>query len=252
MKTFFLSLLTFCIFCASGFSESLPAKPDKYFNDYAGLVSSSQASVLNEKLAYVDKKSSNQIVVAIYPSIDSDRPTEDIANDLFKAWKIGDAKKNNGILVLLIKKDSTGHTSARIEVGYGLEGAIPDITALEILNTEGIPLFKQNKYFEGFDSVVTRLSTLAQSEYKATQTTGAKEEGKGKQVIGVLMIIIIFYIILCFIFGPATATEFLFNVVIQALLSCIGSSSNSSGSSSSSFGGSGGSSGGGGASSKYD
>ena len=94
--------------------------PPTLVTDVAGILSPEQKQALESKLVAVDDSSSNQIAVVILPSLDG-YPIEEYATKLFRQWGIGNKKTNNGILLLIAVEDR----KVRIEVGYGLEGAIP-------------------------------------------------------------------------------------------------------------------------------
>jgi uncharacterized protein len=98
-----------------------------------------------------------QIVVCMIPSLGDDS-LEDAALDIFRSWGIGDRSKNNGVLLLIAKEDR----KLRIEVGYGLEGAIPDSVADRIIRQVIAPDFREEDYdggvLKGFNAIVTRVA----------------------------------------------------------------------------------------------
>ncbi len=104
--------------------------PPKLVTDQAGVLTPEQLQTLEAKLVAIDDSSSNQIAVVILSSLEG-QPKEEYATKLFREWGIGNKKTNNGVLLLVAIQDR----QIRIEVGYGLEGAITDITALSILIT---------------------------------------------------------------------------------------------------------------------
>src|SRR5947207_61917 len=79
-------------------ADKLPPAPTRYFNDYAHVVSAAVADELNRKLEAFEKSDSSQVVVAVYPKMESASSTEDYANRLYRAWQIGQKEKNNGVL----------------------------------------------------------------------------------------------------------------------------------------------------------
>jgi len=112
--------------------------------DVAGILSPEQKQALESKLVAVDDSSSNQIAVVILPSLDG-YPIEEYATKLFRQWGIGNKKTNNGILLLIALEDR----KVKIEVGYGLEGSIPDLTANSIIDNDIKPAFRAQAYYEG-------------------------------------------------------------------------------------------------------
>ncbi len=109
--------------CATvaGAAEVMPAKPAHYFNDYANVVSAQTSSALNSQLENFEKQSSNQVLVVVYPKRLSDSSVDDFTQRVAASWGVGQKDKNNGIVLFVFIQD---HKS-RIEVGYGLEGALP-------------------------------------------------------------------------------------------------------------------------------
>src|SRR6187551_4020484 len=79
-------------------AEVMPPVPPRYFNDFAGVTRPDTQARLNRTLEQFEKDSSSQIVVAVFPKMESDSSIEDYVNRMFKAWKIGQQQKNNGVL----------------------------------------------------------------------------------------------------------------------------------------------------------
>lgn len=121
-----------------------------YVVDTAGVLRDAQ-SIKTGLLDY-QQKTGHQIGVLIVPSL-NDEPIEDVANHVFRAWGIGDKDRNDGALILV----STGDRQARIEVGYGLEGALTDITAKRIVSGIMIPRFKANDYDQGIKDGISAI-----------------------------------------------------------------------------------------------
>lgn len=117
---------------------------DFYVNDYANILSSSTKDYIMEKSVALNKVDGTQIVVVTVNSLDGEA-IEDYAVELFRRFGIGDAKKNNGILILV----SVSDRELRIEVGYGLEGIINDGKAGRIRDKYMIPYLKNNNWDEG-------------------------------------------------------------------------------------------------------
>src|SRR5437879_3307696 len=96
-------------------------KPTNYVNDFAGVMDPDTRARLNALALEVQEKAHAQIAIVTVKSLE-DRPIEDFAVDLFKAWGIGGKGDNRGILILL----SSGDRRYKVEVGYGLEAILPD------------------------------------------------------------------------------------------------------------------------------
>lgn len=178
------------LFANNGFAQNIIAKPNPatLVTDVAGVLTPEQKQALENKLVAIDDSSSNQIAVVILPSLDG-YPKEEYATKLFRDWGIGNKKTNNGILLLIAINDR----QIRIEVGYGLEGAIPDITALNIIDNDIKPAFKAGNYYEGIDQATDNIAKAAVGEYKVKKAKKSKSKGGGG--LFVLILIIIFVVL---------------------------------------------------------
>ena len=168
--------------------ELLPKpNPPRLVVDKAGVLSPEQRQILEDKLVALDDSTSNQICIVTIPTLDGGS-IDDYAVNLFRSWGIGNKKTNNGVLVLVAVNDR----KIRIEVGYGLEGAIPDVTAKSIINNDLGPAFKQGNYYRGFVQASESLSKAAAGEYK--EPRHRKASGKSSslgEIIAFLVIVIV-------------------------------------------------------------
>ena len=137
-----------------------PGKPTGFVNDYAGMMSESEKQSLETKLVNFESQTSNEISVVTISSLDGDT-IENFAVRLFEDWKIGKAKNDNGILVLIAKEDR----QMRIEVGYGLEGALTDAQSFWIIDDIMKPAFRSEDYYKGIDGAVDKIMAATQGEY---------------------------------------------------------------------------------------
>lgn len=127
--------------------------------DLTQTLSPEQKSQLEAKLTSFEQQKGSQIAVLIVPTTQP----EDIAQFSIRvvdAWKLGRAKQDDGILILVAKNDH----KMRIEVGYGLEGAIPDLTAKRIISEIMSPSFKQGDFYGGINNAVDKLIGLVNGE----------------------------------------------------------------------------------------
>ena len=114
--------------------------------DQVGIIPSATKSALETKLKDLEEKSGIQLVVAAVDSLDG-LDVETYANGLFRAWRLGEAKKNNGVLFLVAPNER----KMRIEVGYGLEGTLTDALSKIILTSAVVPRFKARDYGAGVE-----------------------------------------------------------------------------------------------------
>jgi len=146
----------------SAHAYSSPGKPTGFVNDYVGLLSAEQKSALETKLDQFAQETSNEIAVAIIDSLGNDETIETYAVKLFEDWGIGSAKNDNGLLFLIAVSDR----QMRLEVGYGLEGALPDLTAYQIINNILSPAFKNGEYYSGLNQAIEAAMAATRGEYE--------------------------------------------------------------------------------------
>jgi uncharacterized protein len=145
----------------------LPPKPDRYVTDRAGILPADRAEALNGKLEQFERDTSNQILVWVDRSVPENFVLEDFTVRAFQKWKVGQADKDNGAVLFVYTDDR----KLRIEVGYGLEGVLPDITAKRIIEDEIVPRFRANDYPGGIEAGVDAMIAATKGEYKGTGTT---------------------------------------------------------------------------------
>lgn len=173
----FIVLLILCFASLSFAAEVMPPKPSQYVNDYAGVMSKSAVAQLNQELEQFEKDTSNQILVAIYPKMQSDSSVSDYTVRIANSWKAGQKKRSNGAILFVFIQNR----KMFIQVGYGLEGALPDATCNEIIDRQIKPRFKQGDYTGGVTAGVHAMMAATRGEYKGTGQTvnGARHHGDG-------------------------------------------------------------------------
>jgi uncharacterized protein len=155
-------------------ADDVPPKPADYFNDYAHVVDAGTAEALNNQLADFERQTSNQIVVAVYPKLQTDDGLDDYCYRIFQAWGVGQKKENNGAALFVFVQDH----KMRIQTGYGLEGALPDVTCDSILNDQMAPYFKRGDYAGGLRKGIDSMIAATKGEYKGTGRTVADQRSK--------------------------------------------------------------------------
>ncbi len=135
-------------------------KPEGWVTDRAGLLDPTAKARLEQLLTEVDRKSGVEIAVVTLPTLGG-RSVEEVAVELFHAWGIGKKGKDEGLLLLVASKER----KLRIEVGYGLEGTIPDGLAGEIIRETITPRFRQGQFAEGIETGVRQIvETIARQK----------------------------------------------------------------------------------------
>lgn len=171
----FLSLVPFC------YAYQSPGLPQGFVNDFAGVLSAEEKTSLEEKVTTFQKETTNEIAVVAIHSLAGDS-IENYANELFREWGIGTKEKNNGVLFLVAVDDH----KMRIEVGYGLEGAVTDIGTKHLQEEVATPAFQNNDYYKGIDGVVDGLISMSKGEY--TAPTPAQVP---KNIVGILFFVFV-------------------------------------------------------------
>jgi uncharacterized protein len=134
-----------------------------WVNDFAHMMDSRSAGQINQALSEFNKETSIEISVVTIDSIGSYGSIESYANELFRAWHFGKKGKDNGVLILVAKKEK----KVRIEVGYGLESILPDGLTGEIIRKQILPSFKKKAFGEGIALAVNQIiKTLQQKQNK--------------------------------------------------------------------------------------
>ncbi len=170
-------------------AQNIPQKPypPKIVNDFAKILSSNENNLLEKKLSSFNDSTSTQIAVVTIASLEG----YDIASysiELAGKWGIGRKGKDNGILVLIALQEK----EARIEVGYGLEEFIPDITAKRIIERDLIPKFKNANYYEGLDNTTDTIIGLLSGKFKPEDLNTNNSKSKIKLIILIVCIILFF------------------------------------------------------------
>ena len=166
---------------------AIPPPPAHYFNDGAGLVSSDDADRIDAKLRQFDDQTSNQIVVAIFPEL-PEPSLEDFTVRTAQAWRVGRKKLDNGAVLFVFVKDR----KTRIEVGYGLEGALPDALCKDILEDRLAPEFRAGRYAAGIDAAVDGMMQATRGEYKAAGRRQRPSKGFPQGCVTALVLFLFF------------------------------------------------------------
>ncbi|WP_312563273.1 TPM domain-containing protein [Anaerospora sp.] len=140
-----------------------------YVQDYAGVLTNESKNRLNSLGSQIAAKSKAQVVVVTVKSLEG-AALEDYSLAILREWGIGDKTLNNGVLMLV----AVGDRESRIEVGYGLEGALPDAKTGRIQDDYMIPWFQQGDYDKGIVNGYMALAGEVAKEYKLELKTDAK------------------------------------------------------------------------------
>ena len=154
--------------CSFSFAQfQIPEKPqlETSVYDYINLLSESQKNSLEQKLIRYSDSTSSQIVMAIIRSTEGENITY-LGAQWGQKWGIGQAGKDNGILVLLAKDDR----KIAINTGYGVEGSLTDALSRRIIENVIIPQFKQDDYYGGLNNGADAIFQVLNGEFQEDRT----------------------------------------------------------------------------------
>ena len=162
-----------------------------YVNDYAGMISPSAKSKIEEGLKAFEQSDSTQVVVLTIPSLEGEN-IEEFSIKVAEAWKIGQQQKDNGILLIVSKQDR----KIRIEVGRGLEGKLTDLMAGRIIDQVIKPRFKQGDFDGGFIAGASALIDATRGEFKAEQRRIQRRQKGFPPFLSIFLFLAVFTIII--------------------------------------------------------
>ncbi len=214
-KIILLELLFFCIVSISCFAI-IPPKPftSIYCQDLANVLTDRTKLKINSISHEINLKTGVQIVVLVVPSLNGINES-DYALDVFRTWGIGNKEKNNGILILLALKER----KSRIEVGYGLEGALPDGKVGRIIDEYMVPALKQEQYDTAVRQGYKEISQIVAQEYKIfiRENKNKTVESKGFSILTMLIFssIIILLLVFDWIFLGGALTLIILSILFR-------------------------------------
>jgi uncharacterized protein len=177
--------------------SQVPEKPNppKLYNDLSGtnFLDASSASQIEQRLEDFYHQTSNQICVVIVDDLKG-MDASQFAFDIGNKWGVGSEKFNNGIVILIKPTGGKGERDLFIAVGYGLEGAIPDLATKSIRENEMMPYLKNGDYYSAIVAAIDALEKASKGEYdvKVDRTKNFFE--KYKVLLAILFVILIWII----------------------------------------------------------
>lgn len=198
MKFHFVLIVFFLILFSNFlFSTNYPSYSG-YVNDYANLIDSQKESQINAMISSLEKNTSVEIAVLTVDDLQG-LDIETYAVELFEKWKIGKRDLDNGILILVSKNDR----QVRLEVGYGLEGKIPDLVANDIIENQMIPEFKRGDFGKGIFDAVERITLIIDPNSASQSSYYSNSSDSPLEIVCCISLFLLFFIIL-FLFGGSS------------------------------------------------
>lgn len=176
---------------------AIPVKPNpqRLVCDYAGMLNSRERTELEHRLTAFDNATSNQIVVVTVTDFEGSDANL-YAAEIGSSWGVGGENHNNGIVLLVKPRTARESGEVAIQVGYGLEGAIPDAYCKRIIEGIIIPKFREGDYYGGICSGVDELAALAQGEISEPRDNSEDELFEGIAAFTMFILIILLFIVI--------------------------------------------------------
>ncbi len=197
MKLFRRLFFSFVLFlCCSVplFALDVPKRPEGYVSDEAHLLSASARDRLEHLLKNFDDETSNQVLVAVFPSLEGDS-LESYSIRLAEAWKPGQKGKDNGVILLVFQADR----KVRIEVGYGLEGVLTDAVSKLIIENEITPRFRAGDYDGGVERGIAAILSATRAEYRSSEGNKRSEHDRAALIFGIqLFLFFLVFVVMSF------------------------------------------------------
>ncbi len=187
---FFALLLGLVSFSQTNFDidKLLKARPNSLVVDYTGILTQEQLQALEQKLVLLDDSTTTQVAVVVVPNL-GNYDVADFNVKLLRAWGVGGKKNNNGVVLLI----STETKKLNIATGYGVEGALPDVTCKRIIDEVIVPAFKGNDYYRGINEGTNAIMQAVRGEYNTPRER--KGKGGGNSIVFFIIIIVIVLLI---------------------------------------------------------
>jgi uncharacterized protein len=199
-RLFVVRLLAMAGFAPAWAAEPSYLEPTGYVVDAAGLLQDSTKTRITAIAKELDEKTDAQIAVALVPSI-APLEIEEYANHLFRKWGVGNKKANTGILLVVAQKERR----VRFEVGYGLEGLLPDGRVGGILRSNVVPYLKQDDWDDGVLAGVVAVAAIVAQDRGVTLASlagaqpppesGGDDDSGGNGKLPPVVVIVIGFII---------------------------------------------------------
>jgi len=175
-------------------AQRIPERPNppRLVNDFASMLTPQEINALERKLVAFNDSTTTQIAIVTIPTLDG-TDISDYAQQLAEKWGIGQKGRDNGVLILIKPKTADSKGFVKIAPGYGLEGALPDITCGEIVDYEILPAFRNGDIYGGLSNATNIIMSLVRGEFTAADygKKGRKSEEKGIPIGPILIGIVI-------------------------------------------------------------
>ncbi len=208
------ALLPPAALAAAQSSPRIPPAPSRWATDEAGFLSRQAVAALDARLEAYERRTGHQLLVWIGRTLGEGASIEDWAVRTFEAWKVGRKGIDDGLVLFIMAEDRR----VRIEVGYGLEGQVPDIYAFRVIDNILLPGFREGRPDAAVDAAVTALMGYIGGDTGAAgagdeprqRSAQRRLESKVKRIFGVIAFLVI---LVLFITNPSLALWLLLNIL---------------------------------------
>lgn len=169
--------------------------------DQGDILSAAKEAELETRLEALERDTTDQLVVVTVPDLQG-YPIEDYGYQLGRAWRIGQAGKNNGVLLIVAPNERR----VRIEVGYGLEPVLPDAWAAVVIHDEVLPAFREGRYERGIERAVDAIDRqLRLDPAEAQARAAAAERPRSAAPIGAAVLLLVVFVLMALAFAGSAA-----------------------------------------------
>jgi len=159
--------------------------------DRAGVLSPGTAAAIDGKLEAFEKAQGSQVLIAIFPKLPDTEVLEEYTQRVAEAWRVGRAKQDDGVVLFLFAEDR----ALRLEVGYGLEGALTDLESKRILEDTLIPHLRDGDYDGGFTAAAAAILVAIQGEYTPDAASSRPRTSQGGGFIFFVVFVVLLILI---------------------------------------------------------
>ena len=198
LKTVLGLFLLLAVAAAPAAGPPVPPAPTRFVTDRAGVLSPATAASLEQRLESFEKETSNQFLVYTERAVPEGTTLEEYTVACAQAWRAGQVQRKNGMILFVFPESH----KVRLEVGYGLEGAMPDALARRVLDEQVLPRFRAGDYDGGIAAGVEAAIAATKGEYKGTgRTQGGKRQGSLPVPLVLLLVFFLFFGVIPSLFG---------------------------------------------------
>lgn len=188
MKKFILLLCAGILISIS--VSAIPAKPNRFVNDYTNTLTKNDQSVLEQQLQAYSDTSQNQICVVIVDDLEGKTPAE-YAQEIGQSWGVGQKDKDNGVIILVKPKQMLSKGEVFIATGYGVEECLTDALCKRIIERIMIPQLKNGNYYKAISNAIVEIQKVLVNESRL------QKKPKPYMIILLLVIIVVIVLFVC-------------------------------------------------------